>query len=285
MRVLHQIEGIAVSENVDMFVLPELSPVGYSEDTFARYLPFTPENQVLYQHVDQAFQNLARKYQVYICYGTIGWFNDPAAARHQATSMSIRQVVVDRTGTQVAVYDKIYLCDYGACAETRFFRPGPASRPVSFRVISRYGRSSFCFGLVICADMRYPGLARELAAAAEHRVDCILQPAAFARDCSFRTWSSFRETRAVENSVYWIGVNYAGNDFGDTCVVPPWVDERHEPTKLGCEPGYLIGTVARDSLDHVRSTMPFYRNLLLEDGAAKENKGYHLGHDPCSHQK
>ena len=182
--------------------------------------------------------------------------------------LSIRQIVMDRTGTQVAVYDKTHLCDYGVCAETRFFQPGPFSRPVSFEVQTRDGASSFRFGLLICADMRYPNLSRALAA--EHRVDCILQPAAFARDCSFRTWSSFRETRAVENSVYWIGVNYAGPDFGESCIVPPWVDEDHEPLKLGREPAYLIGRVCRGTLDLVRNTMPFYRTLVGEHQGEKK---------------
>jgi nitrilase len=233
--------------------------LGYSEDTFARFLPITTENQVSYQLIDRAFAETARRLKVYICYGTIGWFRSQAENREDLT---IRQVVVDRLGQQVAVYDKTHLCDYGVCAETRFFRPGPASRPVSFPVETASG-GSFRLGLLICADMRYPELARQLTK--EHLVDGIIQPAAFARDCSFRTWKSFRETRAVENSVYWIGVNYSGKNYGDSCIVPPWVDEAHEPITMGCEEGYIVGCLSRSSLDHARSTMPFYRNLLREE--------------------
>lgn len=270
LRVLRQIEGIVEEEgDLDLIVLPELAPLGYSVDTFARFLPLSPSTQVLFQNIDEAFQNLARKLQVYICYGTIG-FSSHALQRG---NMSIRQVVVDRTGTQVVFYDKMYLCDYGVCAETRFFGRGPASQPVSFSVNSRYG-TSFRFGLVICADIRYPGLSRELVAAPEHRVDCILQPAAFARDCSFRTWASFCEARAVENSVYWLGVNYAGEQFGETCVCLPWVDENHEPLKLDCQPNHLIASISRDYLDSVRCKMPFYRTLLLE----RENADSRVNH-------
>jgi len=261
LQIQHQMQVIASTEAVDLFVLPELSPIGYSEHTFAHYLPVTLENQRMYREIDQVFQETARSLGTYICYGTIGYTNNPNNV-HAPPKLSIRQVVVDRSGLQIAVYDKMHLCDYGACAETRFFQPGPFSHPVSFQVTSRLNSSSFRFGLLICADMRYPELSRALAQ--EHRVDCILQPAAFARDCSFRTWSSFRETRAVENSVYWVGVNYAGADFGESSVVAPWVDQDHEPLTLGREQGYAIGRICRSTLDQVRNTMPFYRNLLGE---------------------
>ena len=46
----------------------------------------------------------------------------------------------------------------------------------------------FRIGLIVCADMRSAELSRRLAADPEHGVDAILQPAAFARDISFRTW-------------------------------------------------------------------------------------------------
>jgi predicted amidohydrolase len=272
LRVKRQMEAIAETEAVDMFVLPELSPIGYSEDTFARFLPINAANQAMYQEFDRILQITARNLQAFICYGTIGWSTpcnlegqQGPAADSRIPRMFIRQVVVDRLGAQVVCYDKSYLCDYGVCAETRFFQPGPASRPTSFQVTTRDVSSSFSFGLVICADMRYPGLVRKLTADSQHRVDCILQPAAFARDSSFRTWSSFRETRAVENSIFWIGVNYSGSDFGESSIVPPWVDEEHEPITLGREEGYLIGRVTRLTLDHARNTLPFYRNLVLEE--------------------
>jgi len=95
-------------------------------------------------------------------------------------------------------------------------------------------------------------------------VDLLLQPAAFSRDISFRTWKSFRETRAVENGVYFLGVNYAGDNFGDTTIVPPWVDEHYEPQSLGTEDGYLVAKLTRAALQEARESMPFYRALCSE---------------------
>jgi predicted amidohydrolase len=239
--------------------------MGYSEDTFARYLPNTTHSQLeeVYRKIDQAFAIQARKLKAYICYGTVGCCkpHTPAQANHcPAQRLTIRQMVVDRAGELVAFYDKINLCDYGDSAETRFFEPGPPE-PVSFAI------DGYRFGLLICADMRYPTLSRALAR--DHKVDVLLQPAAFARDISFRTWKSFRETRAVENSVYFIGVNYAGNQYGETSVVPPWVDESHEPVVLGTEEGFLLGRVQRSVLDSVRTSLPFYRALCAGESKSE----------------
>lgn len=112
--------------------------------------------------------------------------------------------------------------------------------------------------------MRNPTLSRRLAAP-PHLCDVILQPAAFSRDVSFRTWRSFRETRAVENSVYFVGVNYAGEYYGETSFVGPWVDEDHEPATLGAEEGVLVGEVRREVLEGVRRDFPYHRQVMGED--------------------
>lgn len=110
--------------------------------------------------------------------------------------------------------------------------------------------------------MRNPLWARQLTKT--HKVDVIIQPAAFGRDFSFRTWRSFQETRAVENSIYWVGVNYSGDYYGESSLTPPWVDTDHEPTFLGGESGVLVGRVERAVLNHVRTTMPYYKVLMNE---------------------
>jgi predicted amidohydrolase len=251
MRVLDGMTRVSCQHKVDLFVLPELSPMGYSQDTFTRFLPTTPKLQETYRQIDEAFANQARILQSYICYGTIGWKIRPDGS----VGCTIRQIVLDRSGLLVASYDKIHLCDYGNCAETRFFEAGPRE-PVSFSI------DGFRFGLMISADVRNPTLSRSLAR--DHKIDVLLQPAAFTRDTSFRTTKSFRETRAVENSVYFVGVNYAGEAFGETSVVPPWVDESHEPHVLGTAEGFLLGRIQRSKLDSVRASMPFYRQLCAE---------------------
>lgn len=130
--------------SIDLLVLPELAPIGYSEDSFARYLPKTQDMIEVFQEMDEAFRNKARQLQAYICYGTIGRKDDSGG--QEAFGLTIRQKVINPTGEVIAVDDKIHLCDYGDCAETRFFAAGPCE-PVTFDI------KSFRFGIIICADM------------------------------------------------------------------------------------------------------------------------------------
>lgn len=250
-RILDAIERVSERTKVDLYVVPELAPVGYSEDTFQRFLPKTQVLKDTFGLIDGAFGIRAKRLGVYICYGTIGWKTNYDGRE----SYTIRQKVVDRNGIVVTTYDKIYLCDYGSCSETRYFEPGQWY-PASFQI------DGFRLGLLICADMRYPSLSRALAR--DHRVDALIQPAAFSRDTSFRTWQAFAETRAVENTVYFLGANYAGTDFGETKFVGPWVDEEHESVCLGTENGYLVGQISRSVLKYYRSAMPFHQRLCAE---------------------
>ena len=61
-----------------------------------------------------------------------------------------------------------------------------------------------------------------------------------------------------------MSLNYAGENFGESSVVPPWVDESHEPRVLGTAEGFLLGRIQRSELDFVRKNMPFYKQLLAE---------------------
>lgn len=116
--------------------------------------------------------------------------------------------------------------------------------------------------------MRNPSLTRLLASKA-HRCDVVLQPAAFSRDISFRTWKSFRETRAVENSIYFVAVNYAGEYYGDTAICEPWIDGDNEPEMLGTDEGVLVKEVDRELLTRIRSEFPYYNQLMSEDWHTK----------------
>lgn len=249
-QVVPLLKSCTVNEDVDLFVLPELCPIGYSQHTFENYLD-SPDVQL---QIDEIMAETARACKAYIAYGRIST-GQGVCGEKQAT---IQHVVLNEVGAFIASYDKILLCNYGDCAETRYFSPGTALCSFSCR--------GFELGMLICADMRNPTLARKLVVT--HHVDAILQPAAFSRDLSFRTWRSFRETRAVENSIYWVGVNYAGAYYGNSSLNPPWIDEDCEPEILGMKEGVLVGSIQRSVLDHVRTCMPYHQILSREEYCA-----------------
>lgn len=134
----------AASRNINLYVLPELCPVGYSEHTFCNYLPSTPEIRNIYDKIEEELGNLARELEAFICFGTIGWKEKEEESTKTITRLGeehtsqvvsknnpsteleffIRQVVLNDQGQTVAAYDKMHLCDYGDCAEARFFHTG-----------------------------------------------------------------------------------------------------------------------------------------------------------------
>ncbi|KAI2491109.1 adenylyl/guanylyl cyclase [Fragilaria crotonensis] len=242
--------------DVDIFVLPELCPIGYIQHTLDHYL----DDRDVQRKIDKLMSDAARGLGAFIAYGRIG--DSSSSSDHDCRrgdmpplTRTIEHVILDESGLVVASYSKMLLCHYGDCAETRYFTAGTE--------LCSFECRGFRLGILICADMRNPLMARRLVAESHHMVDVVLQPAAFSRDFSFRTWKSFRETRAVENSIYWVGVNYAGAYYGNSSFNPPWIDEDSEPIVLGMKEGVLVGTVERSILDHVRSTMPYYQILMV----------------------
>ncbi len=123
-------------------------------------------------------------------------------------------------------------------------------------------------GSIIGSDKRYPNQCRTLTGGRAHAVDVSLQPSCFARDISFATWTAFRTTRAVENGVYFVACNYAGDNYGASSMTPPWVDDNndkdtnttHLPQVMDNTPGYMIHTLERAVLHHARTTLPFYKH-------------------------
>lgn len=264
------IDTSSVSGHFDLFLLPELCPVGYSKDTFHKYLPKTAELRAVYGQIDHAMAETAVKCQAFVCYGTIGWKDSSDGNESSAgpgdTKYFIQQKVADPSGNFIASYNKIHLCDYGDCNENRFFSPGST--------ISTFDCHGWTVGIMICADIRYPLLCRRLALQSTsaqldstvlNTCQVVLQPACFSRDLSFRTWKSFRETRAVENGVYFVATNYAGDYYGEASVTPPWVDEAHEPEVWGTQPGVFRSVLEKDAVKKARESMPYYRYLIRDE--------------------
>ncbi|MBM7095787.1 carbon-nitrogen hydrolase family protein [Bacillus sp. H-16] len=191
---------------VDLVVFPELSTISYSKDTFAHL-------QELAEELDgpsfKRFSWLAKELGAFVCYGM---------PLKENGRIFIAQVVLDSGGDYVAHYNKIHLAQFGASLEKQYFSRG--DRLVSFTI------DRFSFGLMICYDMRFPELARKYAL--EKEVDCLLHPVAFYKDQSYPSWHHFVHTRALENQVYMLSLNQAGEKYGRSVFCPPWVDYNTE---------------------------------------------------------
>ena len=245
----------------ELYVMPELSSHGYDDTVLSQLDSYAEKaDGSIFQH----FSNCARDVNAYICYGYL--------RRTECGGCTICQAVVDPSGELVLSYDKMHLCDMGACSEVGY-GVQPGSTPGVFEI------NGVKVGVTICYDIRFPELYRKLAWDAD--CDLILHPSAFIRDATFPCYHQFVTTRAVENGVYLLSVNYAGEDFGDSIAVPPWVgpvpglidegddqggayghDEGVLSTRsLGIEEGVLPLLVQPGHCEAVRKAYPYRRNI------------------------
>jgi omega-amidase len=210
--------AVASKSEVDVYVLPELSAVGYSDSVMDVIRREHAENgQAVVENADdvlledaedgpsfQCFSALAREVGAFIVYGF------PRRGRG-GRRPTISQGVVNQEGELVAVYDKLHLCSFGDCAEGGLFESGDHLTVFTVR--------GFRVGILICYDLRFPALWARLA----KREDCdvILHPSAFPDDGSFASWHLFVRTRAIENAVSVLSVSRAHPHFGCSIAVGP----------------------------------------------------------------
>lgn len=128
-------------------------------------------------------------------------------------------LVYDKTGKQVARYDKIHLFNFAlgeeSYAEERTIEAGDTVVTLD----SPFGK----LGLSICYDLRFPELYRAMG-----DVDIMLVPSAFTATTGKAHWEALIRARAIENLTYVIapaqgGYHVNGREtHGDTMIVDPW---------------------------------------------------------------
>ncbi len=232
------IDAICSHPGHDVYVLPELSSSGYGAETFG-------DLERLAEDVEgpsfAAFSEVAKRQNCFICYSF--------PRRGENGKFHISASVVDRAGKLAAHYDKWHVCSTGVCCEKDFFVDGNMPLEV-FEV------DGIRVGIVICYDIRFPEIARKLTV--EKNISLLLHPGGWPKDEGMLTWHTFLKVRAQENSIYIMSTNWAGPNNGSTAFCPPAIDgDRLELTKLGDEPGALVGVVDLRKLEEIRRQFPY----------------------------
>lgn len=199
------------SENeVDLVVLPELSSIDYSRETFAR---LSEVAEPLDGASFQAWRKVAIERNLHVSYGF---------ARSGEGGPYICTAVVGPDGMLVGYYDKLHLAQYGASMEKEYFNRG--NHLFVFEI------KGFRLAPIICYDIRIPELSRTLVV--DQKVDFLLHCGAYYRDASFHTWHPFAIARAIENQVFFLSLNRAGESYGNSLFCLPWQDEKTLPLEF-----------------------------------------------------
>jgi predicted amidohydrolase len=226
-----------------MYVLPECSSVGYDDATFERANIVAERLEPGGLSYD-AYSTLAVSLRVFICFGFI--------RKNENNNLHVCQAVFNNEGKLVASYDKIHLCQFGACREKDFFTAGSIEQ--KFHVFDCY---DFRCGLAICFDLRFPELFRKLAL--DHNVDLVIHSSAFPKDGKSADWHSFVITRAIENQIYVLTTNRAGKGFGQSIFCPPWMNDELKYKSLGDDEDLLDCIIEKKVINDIRNSIP-YRN-------------------------
>jgi len=228
---------------VDLVVLPELSSIDYSRQTFAQLCE-------LAEPLDGASFQVWRKVAI-----ELGLYVSYSFARAGDGGPFISIAVVGPDGELVGHYDKIHLAQYGASMEKEYFNRG--------NHLFVFGIKGFRVAPIICYDIRIPELSRTLVV--DQNVDVILHCGAYYRDDSFHTWHSFAITRALENQVFFLSLNRAGKAYGHSLFCLPWQDEKTLPLEFSAtEEDFRIIKLDRETQRQARQNYTFLKDRLKD---------------------
>lgn len=186
----------AITQQVDVIVLPETFTTGFSMNTALAEWPDGPTMQWMHNQAQQ--KNAA------IC-GSV-------MMRNKHNDVFNRFIWMNPEGTYFA-YNKKHLFSIGN--ENQHFKPG------SEKVIVNY--KGFKIQLMVCYDLRFPVWIRRTT---EHDYDVLLFVANWPERRAAH-WNALLKARAIENQSYVVAVNRVGldgnqvNHCGDTQLIAP----------------------------------------------------------------
>ncbi|OJV21650.1 MAG: hypothetical protein BGO30_02830 [Bacteroidetes bacterium 41-46] len=170
------------SEKLDWIILPELTLTGFSMNTKDLAEDFENSETINF------FLKLSIKYKFFISFGII-LESVPLATNNLIT--------IDQNGNIVASYAKIH--PFSFAKEDEFYSGGVA--------ISKSIIKETKVGFSICYDLRFPEIFQAMSLDVSIIVNIANWPAK-----RIDHWYTLLKARAIENQVFFIGVNRTGDD-------------------------------------------------------------------------
>lgn len=167
-------------------------------------------------------------------------------------------------GTCAARYDKIHLFRFERGAEQydegRTIEAGAA--PVQLHLPSRDGHT-WCVGLSVCYDLRFPELYRQHARAG---ADLLLVPSAFTYTTGQAHWELLLRARAVENQAFVLAAAQGGTHdngrrtWGHSMAIDPWGSVLAVQAQGA---GVVLADLQPDRVHEVRTQLPALQHRRL----------------------
>ena len=247
LAVARQLIGQAADAGAELAVLPEYFCLLGLKDTDKLVIAEKAGHGPLQDFLSQCAQD----FNLWLVGGTIPLATDVPDKVYNSS------LVYSPAGQCVARYDKMHLFRFDNGVESydeeRVLLHGAQS--VAFDLPSRDGHS-YCVGLSICYDLRFPELYRTLAAVG---ADLLLVPSAFTHTTGQMHWEVLLRARAIENLAYVLAAAQGGlhenqrRTWGHSMVVDPWgqiLAEQDQGT------GVVIADIDKAQLAANRTQLP-----------------------------
>ena len=222
----------AMAVKPDLIVVPEMWNTGYALDRIEELAD--PEGR----RTRELIAGFCRKHRVHVLAGSIA----------ERGEDGVRNVsyLFDRDGRVVCRYAKIHL--FPLMDEPDHLRAGDG--------IALTELEGSAAGIMICFDLRFPELARRLAA---EGVRVLFVPAQWPHP-RMHHWRTLLMARAVENQIWTVGCNRVGESggtrfFGHSLVVDPWGEVVAE---AGEDETLLTAQIDHGAVEAARRRLPVW---------------------------
>ncbi|MFD1416504.1 carbon-nitrogen family hydrolase [Oceanobacillus jeddahense] len=239
-RVKEWLEKQVKEEKPDIVVLPEMWTTAYTLDQLDHIADLDGEPTRSF------LKELAKTHQVHIIGGSF--------ANKAGDGIYNTALVVNNKGEEIYTYDKIHLVPM--LNEPKYLTGGEKHAHV-------FELDGIKMGLLICYDLRFPELARELALAGAEVIYIVAEWPSARKD----HWKALQLARAIENQCYVVSSNrigsYDGVKFcGASLVVDPWGTIIKEGSEEQEET--LIEAVDISNVERIRKEVPVFKSRVPE---------------------
>ena len=232
----------AVEAGADILFLPEYCSGLVSEEGVLKP-PAAPEAD---HPMVSLFQQFARRTKVCVSLGSV-------AVSSASDKIINRAIMINADGKVISRYDKIHLFDV-QISPTEIYREsatviaGDTASIINFDYVK--------LAHVICYDLRFPQLFRDLAQAG---AEVIAVPAAFMKKTGEAHWHVLNRARAIENGCFIVApcavgeIPGGGESYGHSLIVNPWGEVLADGK---AERGFIQARIDLDEVKDVRAKIP-----------------------------
>ena len=232
----------AVEAGADILFLPEYCSGLVSKEGVLKP-PAAPEAD---HPMVSLFQQFAKRTKVCVSLGSV-------AVSTASDKIINRAIMINADGKIISRYDKIHLFDV-QISPNEIYRESATVIAGDNASIINFDHVKLAH--VICYDLRFPQLFRDLAQAG---AEVIAVPAAFIKQTGKAHWHVLNRARAIENGCFIVApcavgeIPGGGESYGHSLIVNPWGEVLADGKE---ERGFIQASINLDEVKDVRARIP-----------------------------